>query len=128
MKKSILLICLAFSFAANAQQKSTTAVVKDNILKDYHAPDFTYYAKNYEELFGSYRYTFDVNPNKYGIFVLPNSFFYSLDDGRKLPIMVMADNNTSLYYNFNGGNIISGVLSALTGESITAGYTLPRKK
>lgn len=124
MKKILLISCLTVPFLSIAQHGQSNAVLRNNILKDYQAPDFSYYSKNYEEVFGRYQYTFDaLNTNNRSIFVAPDGNYYSMGDGRQAPFMAVAA-NTALHYNYNGGDIMSGVLSALTGQSINVGYTL----
>lgn len=127
MKKLFLfsvLVCSA-GFAQQQPKLSLTAPVPANT---FVAPDFSAYSKNYAEVFGQYQYTFNTANIKYKrIYAAPDGNFYSLGDGRYVPVMPLAA-NTAYLYNFNSGDIVSGVVSALTGSNFNLSYTFKKKK
>ncbi|MFP9115128.1 hypothetical protein ACLI1A_14410 [Flavobacterium sp. RHBU_3] len=117
MKKIFIIAVLITATAGFAQQKklSFTAIPQDSL--KLKLPDFSYFSKNYESVFGRFQYTFDRGAiNNRSIYAAPDGNYYSLGDGRYVPTMPIAG-NSPLFYNYQGGDIVSGIINAITGTN-----------
>jgi len=127
MKTILSLLLLVTATGLSAQQHYSFNYKVQDSLKP-NLPDFTYYSKNYATVFGMRHYTFDRDKiKKLSVYVAPDGNYYSLGDGRYVPGMPIAG-NTSLFANYIGSDIFSGVLSALSGQNFSMGYTIWKKK
>lgn len=126
--KRICLIIILVSTTGFAQQKklSFTAKLQDSL--KLQMPDFGYYSKNYTSVFGTHQYTLDRDRiKKFSIYAAPDGNYYSLGDGRFVPTVPMAG-NTAMFASYTGSDIFSGVISALTGQNFSLGYTIWDRK
>lgn len=127
MKKMLSLLLLFSAMALSAQQHYSFNYKVQDSLKP-NLPDFTYYSKNYASVFGTHQYTLERDKiTRLSIYAAPDGNYYSLGDGRYIPNMPIAG-NTAVFGNYIGSDLFSGVISALSGQNFSMGYTIWKKK
>ncbi|TRW27466.1 hypothetical protein FMM05_02160 [Flavobacterium zepuense] len=126
MKSSLIIAYLIVTGFCNAQQVPqflqaavNESRIDEGILKPMFSPQLSFYSKNYTRVFGRFNYTFDAQTSgQRNVYVSSDNklYFGNINFITEMPIAGQLST-----YNFNDADLITAVLSTISGDDLYKG-------